>query len=84
MIDQELQQLDAFKNKLIAWLAESGVALLVAILIIALGVWLSKSLASKTCSTSPSGGQAKFFLAMWFSLDVALLGPNFMQKIRKK
>jgi small conductance mechanosensitive channel len=45
MIDQELQQLDAFKNKLIAWLAESGVALLVAILIIALGVWLSKSLA---------------------------------------
>jgi len=45
MIDQELQQLDAFKNKLIAWLAESGVALLVAILIIALGIWLSKSLA---------------------------------------
>ena len=28
-----------------AWLAESGVALLVAILIIALGIWLSKSLA---------------------------------------
>ena len=45
MIDQELQQLDAFKNKLIAWLAESGFALLVAILIIALGIWLSKSLA---------------------------------------
>ena len=36
MIDQELQQLGAFKNELIAWLAESGVALLVAILIIAL------------------------------------------------
>lgn len=46
MIDEELQQLDDMKEKLITWLAESGVALAVAILIIALGFWLAKRLAN--------------------------------------
>ena len=44
MIDEEIQQLDELKNRLIAWLAESGVSLLVAVAIIALGFWLSKTL----------------------------------------
>jgi small conductance mechanosensitive channel len=46
MIDEELQQLDEMKNKLITWLAESGVAFAVAILIIALGFWLAKTVAN--------------------------------------
>lgn len=46
MIDEELQQLDALKEKLITWLAESGVSLVVAILIIVLGFWLAKSVAN--------------------------------------
>jgi small conductance mechanosensitive channel len=44
MIDEELQQLDDMKEKLIAWLAEKGAGLLVAIIIIALGFWLAKCL----------------------------------------
>jgi small conductance mechanosensitive channel len=46
MIDEELQQLDEMKNKLMVWLAEKGAGLLVAIIIIALGFWLAKSLAN--------------------------------------
>ena len=46
MIDEELQQLDDMKEKLITWLAESGVALSVAILIIAIGFWLAKRVAN--------------------------------------
>ena len=34
------------KNTLIAWLAEKGAGLLTAIIIIALGFWLAKSLAN--------------------------------------
>lgn len=46
MIDEEIQQLDQLKNDLIAWLAESGVSLLVALGIIALGFWLAKKIAN--------------------------------------
>lgn len=46
MIDEEIQQLDQLKNDLIAWLAEKGAGLLVAIIIIALGFWLAKSIAN--------------------------------------
>jgi small conductance mechanosensitive channel len=46
MIDEELQQLDEMKNKLMVWLAEKGAGLLVAIIIIAVGFWLAKSLAN--------------------------------------
>lgn len=43
MINEELAQLDQLKNQFIAWLAEKGAALLVAILIVILGFWLSKN-----------------------------------------
>ena len=44
-IDEELQQLDALKNKLMLWLAEKGAGLLAAILILILGFWLAKRFA---------------------------------------
>lgn len=47
MTGEKLPQLNTLKNKLIAWLAESGVALLVAVLIIAFGVRLAESLAKR-------------------------------------
>ncbi|MFQ3224777.1 MAG: small conductance mechanosensitive channel [Lentimonas sp.] len=46
MIEEELQQLDEIKNDLMVWLAEKGAGLVAAILIIALGFWLAKSLAN--------------------------------------
>ena len=45
MIDEELQQLDEFKNQLMIWIAEKGVGLLVAIVIVVLGFWLAKNFA---------------------------------------
>jgi small conductance mechanosensitive channel len=52
MIDEELKQLDELKNQLIAWIAEKGAALTVAILIVVLGFWLAKNfsaLISRVC-----------------------------------
>ena len=52
MISEELEQLDQLKNQLIAWLAEKGAALFVAVLIIFLGFWLAKNfskLITKLC-----------------------------------
>jgi small conductance mechanosensitive channel len=46
MIDQELQQLDELKNKLMLWLAEKGAGLLAAIIILILGFWVAKRLAN--------------------------------------
>ena len=43
MIDEELQQLNEIKNQLIIWIAERGADLLVAILIIAMGIWIAKN-----------------------------------------
>jgi small conductance mechanosensitive channel len=85
MIDQELQQLGAFKNKLIAWLAESGVALLVAILIIALGVWLSKSLAKFTLRLCDKRGiditLARFFAGFAKVIIIAFASIMALSKL---
>jgi small conductance mechanosensitive channel len=45
MIDEELQQLDELKEKLITWLADKGASLMAAIIIIAIGFWVSKKIA---------------------------------------
>lgn len=45
MIDEELQQLDELKEKLITWLADKGASLVAAIIIIAIGLWVSKKIA---------------------------------------
>ena len=52
MIDEELQQLNELRNSLVIWIAEKGVAILVAVIILVLGFWVAKNFAkliSKFC-----------------------------------
>jgi len=44
-MEEELQQLESFKEEILLYLATNGTRILVAILIVAIGFWLSKALA---------------------------------------
>ena len=65
-MEEELQQLDAWKDKLIVYLAENGVRLGIAIVIVILGVWLAKKIAELILSICEKR-QIDITLARFFS-----------------